>query len=64
VEVELRVSALPEHEAGQTLLARSPDEEIRIGLAASVEMLRDVLDIEYLDEVLDARSLARVLLEQ
>src|SRR3954453_6989074 len=45
-EVELRVRTLPEQEATKSLLARRADDEVRVGLAASVEVLGDVLDVE------------------
>lgn len=62
-EVELGVGTLPEHEPGEPLLSRGPDKEIRIGLAARVEMLCDVLHVEDLNEFLDARPGTRVLLQ-
>src|SRR5674476_428710 len=45
-EVELRMHALPEQEAGQPLLARGTDHEIRIRLTLRVEVLGDVVDLE------------------
>src|SRR5437868_3106170 len=63
-EVELRVGALPEHEAGETLLPRGADDKVRIRLAARVKMLRDVLHVEDLSEFLDAGAPAGLLDEQ
>ena len=45
-EVELRVRALPEQEAGQPLLAGGADHQVGVGLAPGVEVLGDVLDVE------------------
>ena len=63
-EVELRVRALPEQEAGQPLLAAGADDQVRVGLALGVEVLGDVLDVEHLGQLLDRGAAAGVLLEQ
>src|SRR3569833_323735 len=63
-EVELRVGALPEHEAGEALLSRRADDEIRVGLAAGVEMLGNVLNVEDLGEFLDAGAPARLFVQE
>ena len=63
-EVVLRVSALPEHEAGEALLSRRTDDEVQVGLAASVEMLGNVLHVEDLGKFLDAGAPARVLVQE
>src|SRR5688572_28109934 len=43
-EVELRMDALPEQEAGEPLLPRGADDEVGVGLALGVEVLGDVVD--------------------
>src|SRR5690606_27316311 len=63
-EVELRMRALPEQEAGEALLSRGPDEQVRVGLAARVEMLADVLQVEALGELLDRGALGGLLGEE
>ena len=52
-EVELRVRALPEQEAGEPLLAAGADDQVGIGLARGVEVLGDVVDVEDLGELLE-----------
>jgi len=42
-EVVLRVHRLPQQEAGQTLLTRGADDQVRIRLALGVQVLGDVL---------------------
>src|SRR3954467_8693655 len=54
-EVELRVRTLPEQEATQSLLARRADDEVGVGLAAGVEVLGDVLDVEQRPHLLQGR---------
>ena len=63
-EIELRMGALPEQEAGQPLLARGADDEIGIWLSLRIEVLGDVLRIDELGEFVERRALARVLLQQ
>ena len=63
-EVELRVRRLPEQEAGEALLPAGPDDQVRIGLPAGVEVLGDVLDVEDLSQFLDRPAGPGVLLEQ
>src|SRR4051794_36491832 len=46
-EVELRVRALPEHEATESLLTGGTDDKVGIRLPAGVEVVRDVLDVEH-----------------
>src|SRR5215469_8267648 len=63
-EVELRVRALPEQEAAEALLARGPDDQVWIRLAGRIQVLGDVLDVQYLGKFLDCRAPAGVLLQQ
>src|ERR1700728_2827726 len=42
-EVKLGGGGLPEQEVGQPLLAAGPDDEVRVGLAACVQVPRNVL---------------------
>src|SRR5450830_1703277 len=55
-EVELGVRALPQQEAAEPLLARRPDHEVRVRLTLRVEVIGDVLDVELLDHVVEARA--------
>ena len=59
-----RVTALPEEEAGQPLLPRRADDQVRIRLALCVEVLGDVLDVQHLRDVLHRRSLMGMLVKQ
>src|SRR3954452_2673664 len=63
-EVELRVRGLPEQEAGQPLLAAGADDEVRVRLPARVEVLGDVLDVEHLHQLIEARAALGVLGQQ
>ncbi len=63
-EVELRVRALPQHEPAEPLLPRGTDHQIGIGLAAGVEVISDVLDVEHARHLLERRAAQRVLLQQ
>src|SRR5262249_41554346 len=63
-EVELGVRALPEQEPGEPLLAAGPDDQIGIRLALRVEMLGDVVDVEYLGQLLQRPAGLGVLVEQ
>src|SRR5581483_8030979 len=56
--------ALPQHEAAEPLLARRTDHEIEVRLAAGVEMVGDVLDVENGRNLLERCTPRRVLLEQ
>ena len=50
-EVVLRVGGLPHQEAGEPLLPRGADQQVRIRLPARVEVLGDVIDAQALDEL-------------
>src|SRR6266487_759880 len=63
-DVELRVRTLPEQETREPLFPGCAYHEIGIGLTARVQVIRDVLDVEDLGELLDARALARMVLQQ
>src|SRR5918993_275770 len=63
-EVELTVRALPQEEASEALFPRRADDEVRVRLTLRVEVLGDVLDIDDLGELLDARASRGVLLEE
>ena len=63
-EIEFRVHALPQHETGQSLLARGADEQVGVGLTARVEMPGDVFDVQPLSQLLDLGSLGRLFVEQ
>src|SRR4051812_48714627 len=63
-EVELAVGALPEQESGQPLLAGGADQQVGVGLAAGVEVLGDVLDVEEGGDLLEAGALGGMLGEQ
>ena len=52
-EVELGVGALPQQEARESLLARGANHEIGIGLAARVQVLGNVIDIDELRELIE-----------
>src|SRR3954471_17030564 len=54
-EVELGVRRLPEQEARQPLLTAGPDDQVGIGLAAGVEVLGDVVDLQRLDQLVQRR---------
>ena len=49
-EVELAVSALPEHKVAQPLLPRSADHQVGIGLTSGVEVITDQLRCQNLGE--------------
>src|SRR5699024_5658483 len=63
-EIEFRVHALPQHETGQSLLARGADEQVGVGLTARVEMPGDVFDVQPLSQLLDLGSLGRLFVEE
>ncbi|EGJ75002.1 putative oxidoreductase [Streptomyces sp. Tu6071] len=63
-EVVLRVGTLPEHEAGEALLAARADDEVGVGLTAGVEVLGDEVDVDGLGEFLEARALAGGVVEE
>src|SRR6187431_2742899 len=63
-EVELAVRALPEQETAEPLLPGGADDQVRVGLALGVEVLGDVLDVDHLRELLDARAPGGVLLQE
>src|SRR4029077_12749190 len=63
-EVELAVRALPEQEPAEPLLPGGADDEVRVGLALGVQVLGDVLDVDHLGELLDARAATGVLLQE
>ena len=48
--------ALPEEEAAEPLLAGRADDEVGVGLPRGVEVLGDVLDVERLGELVEARA--------
>src|SRR3954454_11633702 len=52
-EVELAVSALPEHEVAEALLARGADDQVGIRLPLRVEVLGDELGGQDLGQVVD-----------
>ena len=51
-EVELGVGTLPQQEARQSLLTRGSNNQIRIGLASGVEVIRYMLNIQYLRKII------------
>src|SRR5690606_12499776 len=63
-EVELAVDALPEQEPTDPLLAGRADHQVRVGLAARVQVLGDVLDRDRVGQVLQRDAGLRLLLEQ
>src|SRR6478736_10176492 len=63
-EVVLRMGALPEHEAGEALLAAGADDEVRVGLPAGVEVLRDGVDGDGLGQLLEGGAALGVVEEE
>src|SRR5829696_6587616 len=63
-EIELAVRGLPHQESGQSLLPGGSDDQVRVGLALSVEMLRDVFDVERLRELVDGGAALGMLGKQ
>src|ERR1700677_2345475 len=63
-EPHLRVGALPEQEAGQPLLPGSTDDQVGVGLARCVEVLRDRVDGDGLDQLLGGGAVGDLLAEQ
>src|SRR3954469_17892420 len=63
-EVELRVRALPEHEATQALFTRGADDEVGVGLALGVEVVGNVLDVEQCRDLFQGRALRGVLVQE
>src|ERR687887_2181771 len=59
-EPELGMRRLPQQEAGQPLLAGRPDHQVRVWLTRGVEVLRDVVDVEYFGQLLDRGAALRV----
>ena len=62
-EVKLRVRTLPKEKSGQPLFTRCSDNKIGIWLAFCIEMLSDVLDVNYLGKLINTRALAGLLLK-
>src|SRR5690242_16344870 len=63
-EPHLRVRALPEQEPGQPLLPRRADHQIGVGLPRRVEVLRDGVGSDGLDQLLAGGAFGQLLAEQ
>src|SRR5690606_2046798 len=55
-EPDLRVGRLPQQEAGETLFARRPDDEVGVGLPRGVEVAAHTFHGDRVDEVLPAET--------
>src|SRR5699024_10932509 len=63
-EIEFRVHALPQHDTGQSLLARGADEQLVVSRPARDVMPRDVFDVHPLSQLLELGSLVLSFVEE
>src|SRR5262245_33043061 len=63
-EPHLRVRALPQQEAGEPLFARRADHQVGVGLAGGVEVFRNRLGGDGVDELFARRAVRELLGEQ
>jgi hypothetical protein len=59
-EPALAVSALPQHEIADPLLARGTDDQVGVGLATGIEMVGDHLGGEQVGQLFEAAALLAV----
>src|SRR6478609_6759434 len=63
-EPHLQARALPQQEPGQPLLPRRADHQVGVRLSRGVEVLRDRVDVDRLDQLVAGSAVGQLLAEE